>query len=207
MITYEYGILTVDEPEADQVMITLGGRKYHSALKGVTQLPMPYGDGTYIVEVFQRVQGDEYHRLKFRKVIAANTADYMIRPNLYVPRNESWGFAVELAHAFGTTDAWQAVRDWFRRCFKYDDKQALTLERLSAFPDPVTCWRRSRGFGQDAASMAAGMFRAVGIPTRLCIGHADGSLHAWAESVIDGGIRRFDPRGTPVQIYHRERWF
>ena len=123
------------------------------------------------------------------------------------PSEEMVAFAVELAHAFGTTDAWQAVRDWFRRCFKYDDKQALTLERLSAFPDPVTCWRRSRGFGQDAASMAAGMFRAVGIPTRLCIGHADGSLHAWAESVIDGGIRRFDPRGTPVQIYHRERWF
>ena len=43
------------------------------------------------------------------------------------------------------------------------------------------------------SAMAAAMLRSQGVPTKLVIGYADQTYHAWNEVYLDGGWQRCDP--------------
>ena len=97
-----------------------------------------------------------------------------------------------------------AVLDWFHRdSFFY----TLAPPLLGANPVDEFLFETRRGFCEHYASAFVVMLRAAGIPARVVTGYQGGSInpngnymiirqsdaHAWAEAIVDGQWRRFDP--------------
>jgi transglutaminase-like putative cysteine protease len=97
-----------------------------------------------------------------------------------------------------------AVLDWFHHeAFFY----TLTPPALGANPVDEFLFGTRRGFCEHYASAFVVMLRAAGIPARVVTGYQGGSInpngnymivrqsdaHAWAEAIIGGQWRRFDP--------------
>lgn len=213
MIRYDdKGTVTIDEP-GDRVRISCGKKAYHCPLpaSGAVRLPLPYGDGTYEVQTFMRIQGSQYRPLRYVRILAKGTAWYLLRPSDLVPETPAWGFARELADerrdrlgiaADDRYECYLAVKNWVRTGIGVSG--AADPERL---PDALSCWNRQRGGCQDVAALLTGMLRAVGVPARLCMGWADGKHRAWVEPTIDGRLYRYDPEERPARVYVRERWY
>jgi len=205
MLNYENGLLTVDE-EADKIKISNGEWYFFCNLNGKTDLPLPFGDGTYTVQTFRRISGNTYRPLKNRRVVAKGTSAYLLKPNLYVPYTPAWDYARELVGAQMGLDAYKTVKNWVKRHIIYDYIKAVKVSKKGDLPDPLGCFMNKRGICQDIASLATGMLRAVGVRSRLVIGYADHAYHAWTEATVDGQLYRFDPCGK-ADTYVRERWY
>jgi len=97
-----------------------------------------------------------------------------------------------------------AVLDWFHHeAFFY----TLTPPLLGANPVDEFLFGTRRGFCEHYASAFVVILRAAGIPARVVTGYQGGSInpngnymivrqsdaHAWAEAIIGGQWRRFDP--------------
>jgi transglutaminase-like putative cysteine protease len=118
--------------------------------------------------------------------------------------------------ATGAMGRLQALQDWFREKYTYDQ----TVD-FSSSPDPTAAFlTRQRGFCQQFASTFAVMARLMGIPSRVAVGFTFGvpsgevdedgrtewvvrgrQAHAWPEVYLDGaGWVPFEPtpgRGNP----------
>jgi len=97
-----------------------------------------------------------------------------------------------------------AVLSWFNR-----EEFVYTLTPIFLDHDPVDMFLfdTRRGFCEHYASAFVLLLRAAGIPSRVVTGYQGGSVnprggylivrqsdaHAWAEAIIDGQWRRFDP--------------
>ena len=207
MTTYSNGVLTVIEA-CDKVRITKGKHSYHADTGGAICLPLPYGDGVYTVEMLRRKHDNVYTLLKRRTVNAVGTDKYLLQPNAFVPYiKDAWEQGEELAHGKAQKTAYKAVVNWAKANILYDYVKAVQVAKKGVIPNPAECWKEKRGICQDMASLVAGMLRAAGIPTRLCIGYADGRLHAWAESNIGGKLYRYEPCNTVVKTYTKDRWY
>lgn len=206
MQQYSNGVLTVIEA-CDKVRITKGKYSYHADTDGNIQLPLPYGDGAYIVETLRRVASETYRLIKKRNIQAANTEDYMLQPNAFVPYIPvAWDYAQLITRDQTQKAAYKTITRWVGKNIFYDYIKAVQVTKKGVVPDPMGCWERKRGICQDIASLATGMFRAVGIPARLCIGRAASKPHAWVECTVDGKVKRYDPCGTAAS-YTKERWY
>jgi transglutaminase-like putative cysteine protease len=140
--------------------------------------------------------------------------EYLRNPQVSQAVLDTLGAATE--GITGTTARLQALQDWFRTRFTYDQ----TVDYSSA-PDPTAMFlARQRGFCQQFASTFAVMARLMGIPSRVAVGFTYGEstgeldssgranwvvrgrqAHAWPEVYVDGsGWVPFEPtpgRGNP----------
>lgn len=97
-----------------------------------------------------------------------------------------------------------AVLDWFNReSFVY----TLAPPFLERDPVDLFLFGARRGFCEHYASAFVLLLRAAGIPARVVTGYQGGAMnpqggylivrqsdaHAWAEAMVDGAWRRFDP--------------
>jgi transglutaminase-like putative cysteine protease len=114
-------------------------------------------------------------------------------------------FARELRSRHPSDAAYiDAVLDWFNReAFFY----TLTPPLLGANPVDEFLFGTRRGFCEHYASAFVVMLRAAGVPARVVTGYQGGSInpngnymivrqsdaHAWAEAIVGGQWRRFDP--------------
>jgi transglutaminase-like putative cysteine protease len=114
-------------------------------------------------------------------------------------------FARELKRRHGNDAAYiDAVLDWFHReAFFY----TLAPPLLGGNPVDEFLFGTRRGFCEHYASAFVVMLRAAGIPARVVTGYQGGSInpngnymivrqsdaHAWAEAIVGGQWRRFDP--------------
>ena len=114
-------------------------------------------------------------------------------------------FARELRSKHPTTRRYiDAVLDWFHReSFFY----TLAPPLLGANPVDEFLFGTRRGFCEHYASAFVVMLRAAGIPARVVTGYQGGTInpsgdymivrqsdaHAWAEALVGGQWRRFDP--------------
>lgn len=210
MITYSDGVLTIDE-RCDKVRVSMGNNTYHANVTGRTLLPTPYGDGTYTIQTYQRIEGIRYRPLKTIRKVVRNASDYLLHYNLYVPYTPGCGYAAQMCAEMETPlEVYQAVRRYVEKTVYYDYIKAAKINTSTEIlPDPLSCWNAHKGICQDIASFLVGMLRACGVPARLCIGYADKKYHAWAEANIDGRLYRFDPdtNHKSVEVYKRERWY
>lgn len=205
MITVSNGVLTVIEA-CDKVRVTKGKHSYHADVSGAAGLPLPFGDGVYTVDMLEQTRPGYYRILKTRVLQATSANGYMLAPNQYVPCTPAWDFArLEAGDKTGMA-AYKAIRKWVSKSIAYDYVKAATVPKKGVIPDPLTVWQTHLGICQDIASLMVGMLRAVGVPSRLVIGRANGRLHAWVEAVIDQKVYRYDPSGGSGS-YTRERWY
>ena len=129
----------------------------------------------------------------------------------------------------------RAILDWF-----HNEEFVYTLAPLYLERDPVDMFLfdTRRGFCEHYASAFVLLLRAGGIPARVVTGYQGGSVnprggylivrqsdaHAWAEALVDGRWRRYDPtaavapsrievglggnlpEGAPVPFYADVEW-
>lgn len=210
MIVYDHGVITIVEP-GDRVRVMSGKRAYHYDLRdGPVRLPACYGDGSYTVQTYMRVTGNQYRPLRTVKFTATDTAWYLLSPNDLVPETPAWGFARELTEDLDPEDLYGryvAVKNYVKKAVMYDYVKEAVVPKSGVWPDPLSCWNRHMGICQDIASLLTGMLRAAGVPARLCVGWADGKYHAWVEADVGGRLYRYEPAGKAVRVYVRERWY
>jgi transglutaminase-like putative cysteine protease len=129
------------------------------------------------------------------------------RDNLQLPRRNprTVEFARELKSRAASDRAFiAAVLDWFRReSFVY----TLAPPLLEGDTVDAFLFDTRRGFCEHYASAFVVLLRAAGIPARVVTGYQGGEInpnggymivrdsdaHAWAEALIDGAWKRFDP--------------
>ncbi len=117
----------------------------------------------------------------------------------------SVAFAQELRRSYPDEGAYiAAVLAWFHHePFRY----TLSPPLLEDHPVDAFLFDTRRGFCEHFASAFVVLLRAAGIPSRVVTGYQGGEInprggymivrqsdaHAWAEAVVDGQWRRFDP--------------
>ena len=205
MLYHEDGVLTVSE-QGDKVRITKGYQSYACDLRGCTNVPLPYGDGRYTVDILTRLKDNRYKLIKRVSLEAKKTDGYLLQPNLYVPFTPAWEYAREITDGKTAEAAFNTVCGWAMKHLVYDYIKSFTVSRVNVLPDPFSCWKKRMGICQDIASLVTGMLRAAQIPAKLVIGRADNQYHAWTVAVINGKNYRFDRCGT-AKTYKQDRCY
>ncbi len=157
--------------------------------------PLNMGDGSYRFRVMQNTSGSNYVE------IAATTADVQLasefepylRPNMFCSYTDD-SACVQLARelaadAANEGDVVRAVYGWIRDNITYDTNKAAELADATGYvPDPDATLDTRMGICFDYASLAAAMFRSLGVPCKIVTGYVspDGIYHAWNMIYIDG---------------------
>lgn len=158
-------------------------------------VPMNMGNGLYSIRLMENVGGSQYVPLvstETNVVLADEFAPY-VRPNIfcnYTAQSSCVRKARELAaDADNEGDVARAIYRWIVNTIKYDDEKAAELSGTSGYiPDPDGTLASESGICFDYASLAAAMFRSLGIPCQIVTGMVapEDVYHAWNMIYIDG---------------------
>ena len=128
------------------------------------------------------------------------------------PRTVAFARELRLQHADDADYALTVLRFFRNEPFVY----TLSPPKYSGEPVDEFLFGARRGFCEHYASAFVVLLRAAGIPARVVTGYQGGEVnprggymivrqsdaHAWAEAIIDGEWRRFDPTGavSPLRV-------
>ena len=162
--------------------------------------PLQLGSGSYACKLYENLSGNKYAQVGAVTVKAELTDEYaaFLCPNQYVnytPDSAAVALSEEICQGLESDrEKFDAIREYIRRNYVYDFVRAATVVNASGtLPDIDGCVERRMGICQDLAGMAACMLRVQGIPTKLVVGYADNSYHAWNSVRIDGEEVLYDP--------------
>lgn len=178
--------------------VTKDGTSYNYDLPGDGSpiiCPINMGDGAYTFRVMQNTSGTNYVAIASTEAnvtLESQFAPYL-HPSLFCEFNSlspSVQKARELAeNAQNEGDVVRAIFEWITSTIKYDKDKAAELADGSGYiPNPDTTMSLSEGICFDYASLAAAMFRSLGIPCQIITGYVspDNIYHAWNMIYIDG---------------------
>ena len=147
--------------------------------------PLTGGDGLYLLDVYENIQGDQYAALMNNSFEVKMENEYLpfLYPNQYVNFNkdsEAVKKAEELAEGQDTElDVLQAVYYYVTEHITYDYEKAENVA-VGYLPDIDETLETGKGICFDYAALMAAMLRCRGIPARLDIGYTnEGVYHAW----------------------------
>lgn len=158
-------------------------------------VPLNMGNGSYTFRVMQNTTGNSYVEIgRTGKVVQMTSRfDPFLRPNVYCeygPTSDCVERAFMLAaDAENEGDVVRSVYDWLIRHISYDNAKADELADTTGYvPDPEATLEAGKGICFDYASLAAAMFRSLGIPCEIVTGYVspDDIYHAWNMIYIDG---------------------
>ena len=164
--------------------------------------PFSDGSGDYSIGVYTNVK-DTLYATEFQttcQVALENEYLPFLYPNQYVwftKDTEAIALAEEVVTPADTDlDAVALVYDYVTSHVTYDLDKAKTVES-DYLPDVDEVLRSGKGICFDYAALMAAMLRSQKIPTRLEIGYAGTTYHAWISTYITdvgwvNGIIRFD---------------
>jgi transglutaminase/protease-like cytokinesis protein 3 len=158
---------------------------------------LPYGSGKYKVQVFRQVSGNRYSNESSFDITVeiADESLPFLYPNQYVSytaQSAAVKKAAELCEGLSSdADRLKAIRKYVTAAILYDYVRASTVQSgyLPVIDDVLA---QGRGICFDYAALTACMLRTQGIPTKLEIGYADRTYHAWNSVLIGGEWRRID---------------
>ena len=168
--------------------VICGGTKYNYDIPNQGEpavFPLNMGNGTYECKLMESV-GDSKYVCTWSKTFEVTMVDEFqpyLRPNQmsnYGAASACAEKARELAASCQTdTDVVAAVYEYLVQNITYDNDKAATITS-SYLPDPDATLASKTGICFDYASLAAAMFRSLGIPCRLITGFVDNEIyHAW----------------------------
>lgn len=214
----DQGYIMVKNTRSKQVVlrVSCGGTDYNYYLSQdvFETFPLQMGDGKYRLLFFEQSSGKKYSQL-FSRDVSVKLADEnlpFLYPSQYVNYTAD-SAAVAMSNSLcegAATDAdkFKAISAYITSNILYDHMRALQVKKndLSKYlPDIDDVLQRKMGICFDYSALAACMLRAQGIPTRMIIGDADKTYHAWNNVLIDGEWVLFDPTGlvtnTKVKSY------
>lgn len=168
--------------------------------------PLTAGDGSYTVTVNENIQGKDYivsYEVNLDVALDDPFSPYL-SPSSYVQYNADTS-AVELAAELCETaasdlDCVSAVYNYIIENIEYDYDLAsqITSGALSSYiADIDATLADGKGICLDYAALMACMLRTQRIPTRLEVGYASLSYHAWVSVYLTdvgwvNGIVKFD---------------
>lgn len=170
---------------------------------GSTQVyPFSDGSGTYDVGVYTNIENTLYATEYQASLSVSLTDEYLpfLYPNQYVwftRDSNAVKKAAEITSPADTDlDAVTLVYDYVTQNITYDWEKARTVE-TGYLPDVDRTLSEGTGICFDYASLMAAMLRSQRIPTRLEIGYAGTTWHAWISTFIRdigwvNGIIQFD---------------
>ena len=167
--TYTYGIDKIDE-----YMI----------------FPFSCGDGTYSLEVYENVSGNQY-AMVYACSISVSLEDEnlpFLYPNTYVYYSSEKDSVVSLTGKVISGDETQLeivqdVYDYAVKKIDYDYEMAASVSS-GYVPDLDQVIDRGKGICFDYASLMTAMLRISNIPTKLVIGYRGNDYHAWISVYI-----------------------
>lgn len=175
------GVVRVSYPvTADtsiKVMVALGGQSYtYDLLKSTEAFPLQFGDGSYKVSLYQRVQGTQY-RLLDQTTVTVDLPDDFV-PFLgssqvlnWSPDMVSIGKAKALtATAKTDTDKVTAVYGYVTAKIKYDYAKISKL-KSTYVPNIEDTYATNLGICYDYSALFGSMLRSVGVPVKLVKGY------------------------------------
>lgn len=195
--------LQVTDP--DQTVTT-----YSLAVDGGKEevFPLPAGDGTYLVTVYENITGKQY-AVAFSQELDVTLNDEFLPflyPNQYVnfnEDNEAISLAGTLAYpANNDLDVVSNVFNYIIANIAYDHEEAETVQS-GYIPDIDEVLETKKGICLDYAALMTAMLRSQQIPTRMEVGYAGTAYHAWISTYIEdvgwvNGIIEFD--GTDWEL-------
>ena len=146
--------------------------------------PLSDGNGDYSIGVFEQVEGTKYATSNTAsiKVELTDPNAPFIRPNQYVnykTDSEVVKKAAELVKdKKDLNEKINAVYTFVVKNFTYDKELAKTVAS-GYLPDVDAVLAKKKGICFDYAAVMTAMLRSQGVPTKLVVGYAGESYHAW----------------------------
>ena len=158
-------------------------------------VPLNMGDGMYTFRVMQNTTGTSYVEIaSLHQAVTMDTEfEPYLRPNVFCNYNKDSAVvskARELAaDATNTGEVVRSIYSWIVDNITYDTEKAKELAQATGYiPNPDETLTSKKGICFDYSSMAAAMFRSLGIPARIITGYVSPNnlYHAWNMIFIDG---------------------
>ena len=164
--------------------------------------PLAAGDGTYLIAVYENVEGTQYAAAYTTEVDITLTDQKrpFLYPNQYVKFDEnSNAVAIGAELAKPCSDDLEVVTNVYNYMISnitYDSEEAESVQS-GYIPDVDEVLERKTGICLDYSAVMATMLRSQRIPTRLEVGYAGIAYHAWISTYIEdigwvNGIVEFD---------------
>lgn len=173
-----------------------GSTTYTYNLRGDSYevFPLTSGSGTYSINVYENVSGDQYAMAcgESVEVSLSSSLSPFLYPNQYV--NFSSGSSTvalgsELAAgAANDLAVVEKVYSWVIGNISYDFDKASSVSagQMSGYlPSVDTIISTKKGICFDYAAVMATMLRSQGIPTKLVVGYAGQIYHAWISVYLE----------------------
>lgn len=158
-------------------------------------VPMNMGSGTYTFRLMQNTSGSSYVEVGSLTADVALETEFepYLHPDIfcqYDATSECVAQAFSLASGCENEgDVARAIYDWMVHSITYDTTKASELASTSGYiPMPDDTLSSGTGICFDYASLAAAMFRSLGIPCQIITGYvgAENLYHAWNMVYLDG---------------------
>lgn len=164
--------------------------QYELTKGGCDVFPLTDNNGAYNVAVYELISGDEYSVL-FRSDFDVNITNEFLAylyPNQYVnfdKDTKAVALSSELVEPCNSDlEAIQAVYNYVIANITYDYDKASSVES-TYIPNIDKTLQEKKGICFDFASLMATMLRSQNIPTRLEIGYAGDTYHAWISTYVE----------------------
>lgn len=146
--------------------------------------PLTEGSGNYTISVFENVK-DKMYSTAFTKQISVNMKDpnsTFLYPNQFCNYNSSTQAVKtgdELVKGItDTLDKVEAIYKYAVDTITYDYQKAKTVQS-GYLPDVDDTLNTKKGICFDYSALMTSMLRTQDIPTKLVIGYAGSTYHAW----------------------------
>lgn len=173
-----------------------------------TTFPLSAGNGDYTLRVLEHIGGDSYAVGMDKSIHLKLKNDFL--PFLY-PNHYVWFDAKSTAVKKGETlakNTWsdlevvQNVYNYVIKNISYDNKKAKNVS-YGYVPDIDRTLKSKKGICFDYAALMTAILRSQRIPTKLEVGYAGDTYHAWISTYVDDkgwvdNIIEFD--GTDWQL-------
>lgn len=191
------GVVRVSYPVPAQggikVMVALGSQSYtYDLLKSEEAFPLQFGDGSYKISLYQRIQGTQFRLL-------SQTTVNVDLPHDFVPflgSSQVLNWAPDMASinkakamtATAKTDAEkvQLVYSYITAKIKYDYAKISKLQSTYV-PNIEDTYVTNLGICYDYSALFGSMLRSVGVPAKLIKGYKNDipEYHAWNQVYLD----------------------
>ena len=164
--------------------------------------PLQTGNGEYMINVFENIQGTQYSQAfsQLLDVTLTNEFGPFLYPNQYCKfdsNTKAIAKAEELAYVCNSDiEVVSEVYNYIIANIEYDHAEAESVES-GYLPDVDEVLSTKKGICLDYSSLMTSMLRSQRIPTRMEIGYAGTAYHAWLSTYIEdigwvNGMIEFD---------------
>ena len=164
--------------------------------------PLQCGDGLYMVNVFENIEGTKYANVFSQQIDVALADEFspFLYPNQYVSFDkDSLAVSKGESLAYSCNSDLEVVSEIYNYMINniiYDYEEAETVQS-GYIPDVDEVLTTGTGICLDYSALMTAMLRSQRIPTRMEIGYAGTAYHAWLSTYISdigwvNGMIEFD---------------